>query len=125
MTKKTAKRIFRKISPREGQRLAELRKELDEEAPELKRRASQAKRAYDTAMNALRGLREERERQGLSLADVRARSAISRESLCRMENDDEPNPTIRTLARYAEALGMTMEIRFAKKASARNMNATR
>ena len=26
MTKKTAKRIFRKISPREGQRLAELRK---------------------------------------------------------------------------------------------------
>ena len=54
---------------------------------------------------ALAALRTERERQGLSLADIRERTGIDRAALSRLENTEDANPTLATLERYAEALG--------------------
>jgi ABC-type phosphate transport system auxiliary subunit len=54
---------------------------------------------------ALQLLRQERERQGLSLADVQERTGIDRSALSRLENAADPNPTFATLQRYAQALG--------------------
>src|SRR4051812_25499947 len=50
-------------------------------------------------------LREARERAGLSLADVTSRSGIDAPALSRLENGQNPNPTLATLSRYAQALG--------------------
>jgi hypothetical protein len=50
-------------------------------------------------------LRRLRETAGLSLADVTARSGIDAPALSRLENGQNPNPTLATLARYARALG--------------------
>lgn len=51
-----------------------------------------------------RVLREEREAQELSLADIQERTGISRSALCRLETDLEANPTVSTLLRIANAL---------------------
>jgi transcriptional regulator with XRE-family HTH domain len=53
-------------------------------------------------------LRRERERLGLSLADVAARAKIDKAALSRLENGQQLNPTVNTLARYVRALGKTL-----------------
>ncbi len=50
-------------------------------------------------------LRQARERAGLSLAEATVRSGIDAPALSRLENGLNPNPTLATLSRYAEALG--------------------
>jgi ribosome-binding protein aMBF1 (putative translation factor) len=50
-------------------------------------------------------LRRERERLGLSLNDVAERAKINKAALSRLENGQQGNPTVNTLARYARALG--------------------
>jgi len=61
---------------------------------------------------AIKALKQAREAQGLSLADVRDRTGIERSTLSRLENET-PNVTIRTLERYAEALGKRVVIEIA------------
>ncbi len=51
------------------------------------------------------GLRRERESLGLSLSDVAERAKIDKAALSRLENGQQLNPTVNTLARYARALG--------------------
>ncbi len=50
-------------------------------------------------------LRRERQRLGLSLADVAERAGIDKAALSRLENGQHLNPTVNTLARYAHAIG--------------------
>jgi transcriptional regulator with XRE-family HTH domain len=50
-------------------------------------------------------LKQERLRAGLSLADVSKRSGIDSAALSRLENGQQPNPTLDTLYRYAAAVG--------------------
>jgi hypothetical protein len=52
-------------------------------------------------------LRRLREQQGLSLTDVSAKTGIDRAALSRLENSG--NPTMKTLFRYAEGVGMELE----------------
>jgi transcriptional regulator with XRE-family HTH domain len=54
---------------------------------------------------AVLAMKAERERQGLSLADVSLKSGITAPALSKLENGRNPNPTVNTLARYARALG--------------------
>jgi ribosome-binding protein aMBF1 (putative translation factor) len=53
-------------------------------------------------------LRQERERLGLSLADVAERAKIDKGALSRLENGQHLNPTVNTLERYARTLGRSM-----------------
>lgn len=55
-------------------------------------------------------LREAREEQGLSLADVAAQTGIDRSALCRLENYRNINPTFATLTRYAAAVGLRLTL---------------
>lgn len=50
-------------------------------------------------------LRQERQRQGLSLANAAKRSGIDKAALSRLEGGQSVNPTWNTLSRYAAALG--------------------
>ena len=60
-------------------------------------------------------LREAREGQGLSLADVADRTGIDRSALCRLENYRSLNPTFATLTRYASAVGLRLTLGLATK----------
>lgn len=57
---------------------------------------------------ALARLRLERERRGLSLADLSERTGMDRAALSRLETG-KTNPTVATLARVAAALGARLE----------------
>ncbi len=56
-------------------------------------------------IEALAGLRRERERQGLSLTDMAERTGIDRATISKLETGKIANPTIGTLNTYAKALG--------------------
>lgn len=53
-------------------------------------------------------LRQARESQGLSLADVSERTGIDRAALNKIETRKNQNPTYGTLARYAAAVGRSL-----------------
>jgi DNA-binding XRE family transcriptional regulator len=66
----------------------------------------------ETLAAFLSDLRAERERQGLSLADMSKRTGgMDRATISRLENGRQPNPTWATLAALAEALGCRIEIK--------------
>ena len=67
--------------------------------------------AHQTACKAIKQLKKARLKQGLSLADIRQRTGIGREAISKLENDPTPNPTIRTLVRYAKAVGVKLELK--------------
>lgn len=110
--------VRRELTPDEARQVKGAREE--ELAYESEHRASltSVRKAMDSAERALDEamalLREERARQGLSLADVQERTGIARSQLSQLENAEAPNPTIATVCRVAEALGMSVAIRLVK-----------
>jgi ribosome-binding protein aMBF1 (putative translation factor) len=54
-------------------------------------------------------LRAERERQGLSLADIAERTRMDRAAIHKLEIGLNSNPTYATLTRYASVLGTRIE----------------
>jgi ribosome-binding protein aMBF1 (putative translation factor) len=74
----------------------EIRRKVREEFPPL---------SIDPELaGTLSALRAERERQGLSLADVSERTGIDRATLSKLETGKVPNPTVGTLRTLARAL---------------------
>lgn len=65
--------------------------------------------AYMAFRQAVLALKTERERRGLSLADVAAASGIGKASLSRLETGKAVNPTVDTLLRYAAAVGVRLD----------------
>lgn len=113
-----AKCVVRALTPEETERLAIARREAEANRDEILRKGRVAKQAW-LAMRrevdeAVHRLRAERERQGLSLADVESRSGLRRSVLSRLENDKTANPTLLTLQRYAAALGMIVRTSLTK-----------
>jgi transcriptional regulator with XRE-family HTH domain len=58
----------------------------------------------------VRALKQERERQKLTLADVSDRCGIEKGALSKLENGQNPNPTFETLQRYARSLGQELTL---------------
>ncbi len=112
--KRPIQHTYRKGTPEELERYQRLREQIEQEKPEMNTRAQEAlENAIKTGLRprtAIHALRRERQRQGLSLADLKARSGIDRASACRLENDPDANPTIKTLERYASAVGKKLLI---------------
>jgi DNA-binding XRE family transcriptional regulator len=54
--------------------------------------------------------REIRERMGLTLTDLSERSGLTRAAISRLENGWNLNPTLETLYRYTEALGVGLKL---------------
>jgi ribosome-binding protein aMBF1 (putative translation factor) len=112
-SKRTAKRVIRPLTAEEQTRVAEARRDVEAERGEILREGRAAKEAWMAMRRevdeTVGRLRAERERLGLSLADVEERSGLRRSVLSRLENDKTSNPTLLTLQRYAAALGMTLQ----------------
>src|SRR5882724_11041851 len=111
MMAKKAKRLMPGAMPADvRQRWAQALDEVSADRQAIDAQARAVFAAYDSAREVVRQLREERERRGLSLADMLARTGMSREALSRLENHRAPNPTVRTLARYAAAVGLELHL---------------
>jgi DNA-binding phage protein len=111
MMQRKAKRVMRGKMPsavKERWRKALDAATADKEAIDSQARAVFA--AHDSAREVVTRLKAERERRGLSLTDMLRRTGMSREALSRLENHLAPNPTVRTLARYAAAVGMELHL---------------
>jgi len=111
-----AQRIFRASSKTAEERAREqtLRKKLQKERPSLEDLvrsgvcdpdAVMTMGMYFDVQRALRALKRERERCGLSIAEVAERSGLDRAVVSRLENGKQDNPTVATLMRYAAAVG--------------------
>ena len=59
--------------------------------------------------------KSKREALGLTLADMKERTGIEKGNLSRLENATNPNPTIDTLVRYADAVGKELVIELVDK----------
>ena len=70
---------------------------------------------HDTLRQAVAALKAAREALGLTLTDIKARTGIEKSNLSRLENDPNPNPTIDTLCRYADAVGKEIAITLVEK----------
>lgn len=107
--KRQIKRVSRPLSAADREKYRRLREQLDSEKDEILAAARKHKRRHEESLAELRSafrlLKAARQKQGLSLADIRDRSGIGRAALSRLENEIDPNPTVATLSRYAQAVG--------------------
>ena len=109
MAKKKAKRVRRDFTPEEKRRWKKAVVETENERDEILKQGRIVLGAHRVARQMLHELKQERERRGLSLADMMRLTGMSRESISRLENDPAPNPTMLTFARYAAALQLGLQ----------------
>lgn len=81
-----------------------------EERDAIRRKGRAVKDRHERLRDIIQVLRAERQRLGLSLAEIGKRSGIGKANLSRLENDPDPNPTVDTLLRFADALGCAIHI---------------
>jgi predicted transcriptional regulator len=116
MEKRQARRVRRELTPEEQGRWLRARQEADGEKDDILAAGRRVKAARNRVQVAVRDafklLKAEREALGLSLSDVEKKTGIGRAALSRLENETEPNPTVLTLIRYAEALGKELVVGF-------------
>jgi DNA-binding phage protein len=124
VSQREVKHTKRSLTPEERARVSDARRLIAGEEQEIRGKAREYKKAYEagraTLQDALKLLKAERERMGLSLADVSERTGIERPNLSRLENEADSNPTIATLSRYADALGKHLIIAIADAAPSRS-----
>jgi transcriptional regulator with XRE-family HTH domain len=107
-------RIYQKTerTPEEKARIQAIREKFQKEKPSLDDLLATGEYegpipqgAYLELRQLMHILRKERERLGLSLADVAERTGIDKAALSRLETGKHINPTIDTVWRYAHAVG--------------------
>jgi len=108
MAKQKATRIYRELSDAEWRSVKAARQQIKEELPELMEKGRLIFAAHEMARQVIAELKAARNERGISLAEVMRRSGVSREMISRLENDETPNPTVRTLVRYAAAIGVEL-----------------
>lgn len=115
MPKRLPRRADHTLTPAERARVRKAYAGVEAEKDDLIADARRAKRRSTALRQTCQLLRAEREAQGLSLADLSARTGIARSALCRLETDRQPNPTVATLQRVAEALGKELIVTLASR----------
>ncbi len=110
MSKTIARNVNKKLTPEEKARHRKIREQIELEKPELMARGRAVKAKHARLREAVGELKAARLALGLSLADVGQRVGMEKGNLSRLENASNPNPTIDTLTRYAEAVGKEIVI---------------
>ena len=103
----TMKRLTRdrQLTPEEASKYREVRERVAEELPELIERHHERMAILDQFRELFGELKAAREAKGLSVADLAERIGMDRSALSKLEVGQRPNPTLETLARYAEEVG--------------------
>jgi DNA-binding XRE family transcriptional regulator len=109
MPRKMLIRVRRRLTAAERRRVDESYRIAEEDKESIIARGRRIMRESEAERAALREtfrlLKSERQSQGVTLQELEDRTGIGRGALSRLENDPNPNPTVRTLQRYAAALG--------------------
>lgn len=109
--RKMGQRIYREPTAEQAEKYRQIRELIASEIPEIKEEARAIRDGRRAKLNeVLQLLKAERELRGISLSDLEAKTGISKSAISKLENNAEANPTVNTLTRYAEALGMTLSI---------------
>ena len=117
MAKHMGKRIYRRATEEEQERHTRIREQIQQELPDIKQQAKQhladALQAQEIAIQqTMAVLKAERLKQGVSLSEMKERTGIECSTLTRLENQEDANPTIQTLAKYAAAVGKKVLVVF-------------
>jgi ribosome-binding protein aMBF1 (putative translation factor) len=110
------KRIYREPTAEQAAKYRRIREMIAAEIPEIKQEARalrQGRRAR--IQEAVAILKAERELRGLSLADISERTGLSKSAISKLENNQDANPTINTLSKYADALKMVLSVTLTDK----------
>ena len=103
-------RSQRKLTDEEKLRMRTVRQRVVAEKEEILRRGRQVFADHERAMAQTIGdLKRARQSQGLTLQEVAERMGTDRSNVHRLERGSG-NPTVATLARYAEAVGKRIVI---------------
>ncbi len=102
MPKRLPRRISRDryLTAEEAAKYNTIRRQVEEEFADRIKHSE----VSPTVRSAIAALKSAREARGLSLADIRDQTGIERSALSRLENGVS-NVTVRTLERYAQAVG--------------------
>ena len=118
-TRKLRNRILKLLTDEDRKRHQSIREQIETEKPRLREIGLKAKAEYDARQSKLQeavaALKATRQTLGLSLAEIQDRTGIAKANLSRLENAVSPNPTIETLARYADAVGKEIVITLSDK----------
>jgi ribosome-binding protein aMBF1 (putative translation factor) len=106
------KRIIRdrRLTPEEAAKYKTIRKQVQEELPDLVARHHERMAALDQLDELLRQLKAAREAKGLSLNDLTELTGMDASALSKLETGQRANPTVETLVRYAEAVGKRLVV---------------
>ena len=117
MAKHMGKRIYREATVEEQERHRRVREQIQQELPDIQQRAQQhladAMQRGIAIQQSMAVLKAERMKKGVSLSEMKERTGIERSTLSRLENQEDANPTIQTLTRYAAAVGKKVLVVFA------------
>jgi transcriptional regulator with XRE-family HTH domain len=115
MGKRKVRSLSKKLTEAERIRHQRIRAQIEQEKPELIAHGRLVKQRHARLREAIGALKASREALGLSLTDMKARTGIEKGNLSRLENAPNPNPTIDTLTRYANAVGKEVVITLVDK----------
>lgn len=110
------KRIYRDPTAEQAAKYRKIRELIAAEIPEIKREGQALRQGRKAGLGeAVRLLKAERELRGLSLADIGEKTGLSKSAISKLESSQEANPTVNTLTRYAEAMGMALSVVLTEK----------
>lgn len=123
MTRRKMTRIYRRATPEERARDAEIRRQVEAEKPELEAGARESVDRYESTLvrylqiqgafdlaAAVAELRSARQRKGLTLAEVSNLTGVAESELSDLETGDDESPTLRALQRYAQTVGLRIAL---------------
>ena len=114
--RRMGKRIYREPTAEQAEKYRRIREMIASEIPEIKEEARAIRQGRQAHIGEAIGLlKAERELRGLSLADIGERTGLSKSAISKLENNEDANPTINTLTKYADALGMALGIVLTEK----------
>jgi len=113
----TMRRIVRnrRLGPDKAAKYRDIRNRIAKELPKLVARHHDRISTLDQFGALLKQLKAAREEMGLSLSDLTEITGMDRSAISKLETGQRPNPTIETLARYAEAVGKHLVVALAEE----------
>lgn len=107
----TRRKTHPALTPQRVVELSELAKKIDrEEGAQIKAAGGAVFLRHETVRDLIAAMKRARIEKKLGLEEVGERSGIGKANLCRLENLAAPNPTLDTLLRYADAVGVNLRI---------------
>jgi len=105
-----SKSTYRRFTPEERARFEKAKAEDLANMEQLKAQGREMMARIERKSEILASLRRARIAAGMSLADVDAKTGMGRGNLSKLENDPHANPTLDTLLRLADAIGVELRV---------------